>query len=137
MPFEQGLYQLLTDPSSAVGALVGTSVWFSQLPKGASFPALVIHTVANPPIVDLDSTASLQQRRIQVDCISSIDQLDARSLARAVMAALRDFSGTLDDGTVVSTAILNNDIDLPYEVGAHGYAFRVALDFTLMFVEAS
>lgn len=137
MAFEQGLYQFFTDDSSPVGAVVGDSVWFSQLPKGAAFPALLIHTVANPALVDLDSTASLQQRRIQIDCISAVDQLGARSLARAVMNMLTDYAGTLDDGTVVSAAILNDNIDLPYEVGAHGYAFRVALDFTLMLVEAS
>lgn len=136
MAFEQGLYQFFTADVTAIANLVGESVWFSQIPKGATFPALVIHTVANPPIVDLDSTASLQERRIQIDCISSVDQMGARALARAVMAALTDFAGTLDDGTQVSTTVRNNDVDLPYEVGAHGYAFRVALDFTILLVEA-
>lgn len=132
--FESGLYQLIqNDPT--LEPLVGQSVWFSQLPKGATFPAIVIHTISDVPDITLMETINLRPRRMQIDCISSVDQLDARTFSKAVKKVLQDFAGTLSDGTGVQTTILNNDMDIPYEVGARGYAYRVVLDLTFWVVE--
>ncbi len=136
MAFEQGLYQLLTE-DPYVGAIVGKNVFCSQLPKGAAFPAIVFHTIATMPISDLDMTAGLEPRRVQVDCISAVDQFGARALARAVKNLLVDYQGTLPDGTVVSATILNDDPDLPYEVGALGYAFGVGVDIEMWVSETA
>src|SRR5579863_1741087 len=119
--FEQGLYELLTT-SPGVSGLVGTGVHFTLVPKGASFPCILIHTLTTNFDVDLTSTASLQERRLQINFISSKDQFDAREGERAVQAVLQDYSGVLPDGTLVSTAVVNNAFDLPYEIGGTSYA---------------
>ena len=132
--FEKGLYELIQNDQT-VEPLVGQSIWFTQLPKGATFPAIVVHTISDVNIITIDSSVNLKPRRMQFDCISSVSQLNARSFSNAVKNLLQDFSGKLVDGTMVQTCILNNDFDMPYEVGAFGYAYRVVLDMTFWLVE--
>ena len=132
--FEKGLYALLANDAT-LSPVVGESIYFAQLPKGSPFPALVLATISNVPIVTLSDTADLQTRRVQIDCISSIDQIDARTLSNLVSELLEDYTGVLPDGTMVSTVIQENDLDMPFEVGALGYAYRVALDFTFWITE--
>lgn len=127
--FDKGLYPLLVASSSLASVGVGTNIYFSQLPKGAGFPALILHKVSTVPIITLGGTADLVAQRWQVDCISSVDQMNARAVAQAVKKLLTDFAGTLTDGTIVQTTTLENEIDMAFEVGALGYAFRVAVDF--------
>jgi hypothetical protein len=134
--FEKGLYALLVNDAN-VGPAMGQQVYFSQLPKQAQFPAVVFHTIGNPADVTLDGTSNLQFRRLQADIVSGVDQLDARRLAKLVMGLLVDYSGTLADGTVIQSVVKNGDHDLPYDVGAKGYAFRVVLDLTFQIVEAA
>jgi uncharacterized protein DUF3168 len=134
--FENGLYELLTT-SPGVSGLVGTSIHFTVIPKGATFPSIVIHTLSTNFDVDLISTAALQERRLQINFIASTDQFDAREGERAVQALLEDYSGTLPDGTVVSTAIVNNVFDLPYEIGGLGFAKGSALDISFWITEAT
>jgi len=134
---EIGLYEYLQGVT-AVTNLVGTDVYFVRVPKGGSFPALVIHTIDSPPLAyTSDGTSNLEDRRIQIDCISSVDQLDARSIAKVVKAALLDYTGTLPDGTVVHCTEYNGSSDLPYELGAKSYAFGTMLDFSLVIDEAT
>jgi Protein of unknown function (DUF3168) len=134
--FENGLYELLTtDPG--VSGKVGTEVYFAAHPKSGSFPTIIIHTLSTNYDVDLTSTSSLEERRLQINYISSVDQFDAREGERAVEALLKDYGGTLPDGTVVSTAVINSVFDLPYEVGAKSYAYGSALDISLWITEAT
>jgi hypothetical protein len=134
--FESGLYELLTT-SPGVSGLVGTSIHFTVIPKGSSYPAIVIHTLNTNFEVDLISTAGLEERRLQINYISSKDQFDAREGERAVEAVLKDYTGTLPDGTFVSASIINNVFDLPYEVGGTGFAKGSALDISFWVTESS
>jgi hypothetical protein len=135
--FEEGLYELLTTTAPLTGT-VGTNVYYSVVPKQGSFPAIVIHTLSTGLYIDLVATAvNLEERRLQINYISSVDQLDAREGARAVEAILKDYTGTLADGTVVQTAIINDIYDLPYEVGARSYAYGSAIDIVFFITEAT
>jgi Protein of unknown function (DUF3168) len=136
MSWEKGLFEFLHTNVDIYG-IVGNDIYFSTIPKGASFPAIVIDTVTTQRETMLEATAPQQDRRVRFRCVSAVDQYGARALAKALVGVLVDYTGTLPDGTVVNAAIFNLDADLPYEIGAKGFAFAVLLDLSFFITEPS
>ena len=64
---------------------------------------------------------------MQFDCLA-VDYLDAKRLKDAVKSLLKDYAGTLAEGTVIRASFLKNEIDNPLEEGKGGYVFRSVLD---------
>lgn len=130
---ESGLYQLLLQDST-VNAIVKGSIHFNRMLKEASLPAIVLQGIAGGPIVTLDSTLSLNERRFQFDSYAS-DYLSTRKLSKRIRQLLQDFSGPLYDGTIVQGVVVNLDIDMPWELGGTGYVYRALLDFSIFYQE--
>lgn len=134
MAIENGLYGLLTSTDTVTANLGDrTSVFFNFVPRGAKIPCVVIHAVTSVPIVTLDATADLAPKRFQFDCYAA-DYFKSHQLSKSVFDLLKDFSGVLGDGTVVQACVVNNDFDMPFELGAKDITFRAILDITIWYV---
>lgn len=134
MAFEQGLYQLITQDSGCIAAGIAGNVRWSYLPNGAQSPAVVIHTISTVPVITLESTLPLNEKRVQFDVYAS-SYYGTKAGVRALKALLQDFSGTLPDGTVVQSVLVGNDYDAPFEIGAGGFLDRACFDCTFWFDE--
>jgi hypothetical protein len=128
--------------NTGVRALVtdDKAIAFSLMPTGAIMPGVVIHAIVSVPVIDLDATSNLVERRVQFDCYAS-DYITSRKLAEAVKAAITDLSGPLNNGdspmtqTVVQTSYINSDFDMPYEQGGagKGFVYRAVIDASFWF----
>lgn len=135
MAIEQGLYQfIVANLPSSLG--VGQSVFWSNAPKNATYPVVVLASAHTYHSMTAAGDASLVGRRIEIACISAVDLPSARALLRAVKSMLNGYSGTLPDGTVVQGIFFNTDFDLMYEVGAKSYAHGALLDVTIWCIES-
>lgn len=133
---ETGLYQLLIGDAT-VNGLVNGAVYFTVLPEGSPFPAVVMLTASSSPLVALDGTANLQERRFQFDCYAKDDFLGARALSNAVKGLLEDYAGTLPNGDIVEACVLNLEIDAAFDTGGSSYTSRAILDISILFKEIS
>jgi hypothetical protein len=129
---ENGLYMILAE-DSAIKALTGGVVDFNLLRKDAT-TGIVIHKITGSPLTPMEQVTDLNISRFQFDCYAG-KYLDARDIARRVKFIFQDYTGTLPDGTTMTTLELNVELDAPYEIGGQGFLFRRILDFTLSYKE--
>src|ERR1700722_2257324 len=123
----EGLFNLLFI-TPAVNNLVNGSIHHGSLRKGYTLPAVRMNIVTSSFITTTDSTADLEYQTIQFDCMA-VDYLDALRLKDAVKSLLKDYTGTLIEGTTVRATFIVNDIDNPLAEGKGGYVFRSMLTF--------
>jgi len=71
----------------AVNDLVNGSIHHGSLRKGYTLPAIRMNVVTSSFIITTDSTAALEYRTIQFDCLA-VDYLDALRLKDAVKSVL-------------------------------------------------
>jgi hypothetical protein len=121
----EGLFNLLLI-TPAVNNLVNGSIHHGSLRKGYTLPAVRMNVSTSSFITTAQSTADLQYQTIQFDCIAS-EYLDALRLKDAVKSLLKDYTGTLVEGTAISASWLVNEIDNPLGEGLGGYTFRSML----------
>lgn len=143
---ENALYNILrNDPGVKAYVTDPRGVAFTLMPQGTlkTSAVVVIHNVVGLPVTVLEATTNLNERRMQFDCYAS-NYTDSRGLAAAVKAALLDLTGSFSNGdspetqTTIQTSIVNNDFDMPYEVGGAGlgFVYRAVLDITFWFIES-
>jgi len=143
---ENALYNILRNDSGVKAYVTDPrGVAFTLMPQGTlkTSAVVVIHNVVGLPVTVLDATTNLNERRMQFDCYAS-NYTDSRGLAAAVKAALLDITGRFSNGdspetqTTIQTSIVNNDFDMPYEVGGAGlgFVYRAVLDITFWFIES-
>lgn len=135
MPIFSGLYGLLAG-TPAVASLLGRvaansqdgpPIYNGQADKQPPVPFLVVHIVNAPPAGQtLDGISDLIDGELQFDSYAS-DSAMSRKLSRAVRDALKNFGGTLNDGTTIQFVEVVADIDGGYEVGGEGYLNRTIL----------
>lgn len=133
---DAGVSEYVTDPRG---------IAFTLMPAGTlkTSAVVVIHNVVGLPVTVLEATTDLNERRMQFDCYAST-YTTSRELAAAVKDALLDLAGTFVNGdspettTAIQTSIVNNDFDMPYEVGGTGlgFVYRAVLDITFWFIES-
>lgn len=139
---EAGIFQLLK-ATGPVTDIVGTNIfplWKKDMPN----PSVVFQGVTGMAVTSLDGENQLRVRRFQFDCYTpAASYFIARELSDAVRAALVPISGahgypyTLPDGTVVQSATVHLDLDMPVEQGSGGYVARALLDIEFAFVTPS
>lgn len=122
--------KLLAD--GGVAALVGTRVYPVARPQGSVFPAVTLATVSNVPVYTNDGESGIAEARVQIDCWGETYG-SVKTAARAVIAALSAFFGTVD-GTVFQYVLLDGERD-SRESGSNApeYLFRTQLDFRVWY----
>jgi hypothetical protein len=134
----EGLYNLIIS-TPAIASLVSNgasppqfSVHLGSLRKGFTLPAIRLNIATTSFIITAQSTADLEYQTIQFDCIAGGNDpngyINAKRLKDAVKSLLKDYAGTLADGTIIRASFLKNEIDDPLEESKGGYAFRSTLD---------
>jgi hypothetical protein len=132
---EKGLYQLVTsDPGvqAAVGTdanAVGKAYWILA-PQGASLPFLVLSRVGTVDPYTMAGPLGIRESLFQIACYGTT-YYASRLAAAAVRNLLNSYTGTLPDGTVVQSTILDKDWDDHYEEGAKGFIFCAYLQFRM------
>lgn len=118
---------LLADMS--VKAVISNRVFPVSRPQGTALPAITVFRVDGAPLQADEGPVGLEPVRMQIDCWAKTYS-DAKTAARAVIAALNGFDGIMGASTVPLIE-LDAERDMPREGGTNAaeYLFRVSLDF--------
>ena len=118
--------------TSGVTALVGQRVYCGSRPQGAVLPDVIINRISGAPIYTDDGESGLAEARLEIECWGTT-YASAKNVARAVIASLSAFFGTVGD-TTFQYILLDAERDLR-EGGANSseYLFRTQLDFNCWF----
>src|SRR3982750_2104959 len=91
---EAALYSILsTDP--AITAIVSDRIYYNRRPDSPVNPSLSYFLVISMPMESLSGPVDLSSPTFQFDCWSTVSQLEAKTLARKVRAALHGFRGVV------------------------------------------
>lgn len=139
MAVEQGLFQLVTQDAgvqSAVGADANgtTKAWWVLAPQGVVLPFLIFSRVATTDPYAMSGTIGLSEGLFQIVCYSAT-YYGSRSVAATVRDCLKNYTGTLPDGTVVKSVLIEKDWDDKYEEGGKGFTYGAYLQFRMWFAE--
>jgi hypothetical protein len=133
---------LPSDTSSPPNSLASQCVHFTRAPKKPLTPYIVVHLPDVPPAeATLDGVTEQILGMIQFDCYADDDKsngngaLVANQLSIAVRDLLKNFSGTLSDGTVISFCDVLAHFDDGYEEGGTSFLFRWVLRLQAFYTE--
>jgi hypothetical protein len=140
-----GLYGLLAGISAVTSLLGklppnsqdGPPIFFGAATKLELVPYLVMHKIPSLPAGQtLDGVGELIDGEIQFDSYAN-DQITAQKLARAVRDALKNYGGSLPDGTTIQFTEVTAELDDNFEVGGEGYLFRSLVRLKAMYTEGA
>lgn len=118
--------------TAGVAALVGTRIYPGSRPQASALPAVVMTVISKTPSYSDDGEDGIAEARVQLDCWGATYS-SAKTLARAVTAALSAFGGTASGVVFHYIALdLEHDIQEPGS-GAQSYPFRTSLDFLVTY----
>lgn len=119
--------------SSGVTDLVSTRIRCGSLVQGETLPAVIINRVTGAPVYTDDGESGLAQARLEINCWGSTYG-SAKTLARAVIAALSAYNGTSGSTTFQNTLLdSEQDIREGGTMNQPEYLFRTMLDFIVWF----
>jgi hypothetical protein len=122
----------LLKADSGVSGIAGSRVYKNELPRGYSFPAVVVHRYGGTQDYQMDGPVGVREDQIQIDAYAVTGTIEG--LSEAVRALLVGYVGTLPDGSVVQACYLERDMDLPFLPNANttGIANRSTLGFRVI-----
>lgn len=126
---EEALVALLLN-DSAVAAIVGKRVNWSQTPQGSAFPSVVLHRVSGGRDYNMGGPSGFVSSRVQVDCWA-LNYTDSVKLSRAVRSALSGYTAGDLQGAFIDSERQSVEKETD---GAQRY-FRVSLDFIICHAE--
>lgn len=88
----------------ALSALVSDRIYPATIPQGAAFPCVRLVRRDSGGFVDFDGQGDTLQTELEVDCVADTVG-DALNIAAAVRAALRNYTGLLDQRRVVRATL--------------------------------
>jgi hypothetical protein len=103
-------------------------------PQGTPYPVLVFSRIATSDIYTMEGTTGLRNSLFQIACYAST-YYTSRVAAAVVRKLLQDYTGTLPDGTVVQSVMVEKDFDAQYEEGGTGWIYGAYLQFRIWFEE--
>lgn len=117
---------------AAINSLVGTRIYWTQLPQGEERPYLLLSVVDSIPNVAYGGVTGLVQSRVQFDCWGS-DFYSAKDLARALDTLLsgKSLLTTGSGATKFEGFFLEAERDGHSDVDAPDDLFRTSLDFLI------
>src|SRR5690348_11952944 len=104
MSLDNGIFQLLTQDAT-VFAQVGKRVYPTELPEGATWPAIVYsrpETLREPTL----KLTGVPRAKLLVSCYAE-QPTGARSLAQDVANVLADYQGPADDVKIIASNYLD------------------------------
>lgn len=116
--------------NTAVSAIAGKMVNWSERPQGGTFPAVVLHRVSGGRDYNMQGPSGLVQSRVQADCWA-LDYTSAVRLSRAVRVALSGYTAGDLQGAFIDSERQSVEKETD---GAQRY-FRVSLDFIIWHAE--
>lgn len=119
---------LLTD--TAVAAIAGNRVNWSDRPQGSALPAVVLHRVSGGRDYHMAGPSGFVRSRVQADCWA-LTYKDAVQLSRAVRVALSGYSSGDMQGAFIEAERQSVEKEAD---GAQRF-FRVSLDFMISHAE--
>lgn len=137
-----GIYAKLTTEPTVIALLSSpptAAVHYSLAPKDGAGqrPYVVVHILNAPPAeATLDGSSELVDGELQFDSYAD-DQISARKLSRAIRDVLKNYQGSLPDGTLITFCEVPMDMDDPYEVGGGGYLFRSVVRLRAFYTEGA
>ena len=139
MAVEQGLFQLVTQ-DAAVKAAVGTDAngttkaYWVLATQGAVLPFLVFSRISTTDPYAMSGTIGMREGLFQiVTYASTSNYFTFRAIADTVRNCLKDYTGTLPDGTVVKSVIIEKDWDHQFEEGGKGFTYGAYLQFRVWY----
>lgn len=120
---DEALWTALTE-DAGVSAIVGTSVYWSEYPQGASVPAIVLNIVSGADQPTLQGTDQVWTYRVQIDCYA-INRPQVRQLSRAVIDCLNGYRA---EGILGAFIISQRDLSAEVDATAHRYS----MDFSIV-----
>ena len=127
-----GIYNLLSTNSGITG--LSATVCPGIAPKEQALPYVVMNQVGGATDVTSYAGANrLQTARIRFSCYAS-SFLIAKTVARAVKAALNGLQATLSDGSIVEGAWLEYEGDM-VDSDLQGTVFQTHIDFRFRFAD--
>lgn len=117
--------------STGIAALCGSAIYAMIAPKEAAGRYLVWQRISGVPAIDaMDGESDIIAARVQIDSYADTYG-DARSVADAVRATLKDWRGT---GAKIAHVRLENDRAIR-ETDPALKTFRVSQDYIVTFTE--
>lgn len=110
---------------TAVAAVVGTKVYWTQVPQGTALPYIRLQTISDPRPEHLQGYETARVTRVQVDCFAA-KYGDARGLAEKVITAVATpgVTGGVHFGRVKA----EGPRDLGEDVAGGTFTHRASLD---------
>ena len=116
MGIESGIIARL-NAVAAVTGLVSNRIYADTLPDGTTLPAIIYQIVSDVPYELLIVDTDLYRCRVQFTIISDT-KAETISIADALKTALKRFSGTASDITIMDCR-LENQYDLQYDLATN------------------
>jgi hypothetical protein len=105
------------------------------MPKGATLPAIVFTVAVTADLgYSAQGASGLRKKTLQFDSYAT-KYNDAVKVSDSIRSILQSYSGVLPDGTSVNGCIVTRDMDMAYEPGTTGYAYRRLLEIDVMYTE--
>ena len=107
---ETALYTLL-DNDAGLAAIVGDRIYPVEAPEGAARPLLVYSVVSSVSEPAFGADSALKRSRFTLLAASDDSALDAATTARAALAAVRRYRGTVGGITIQDIFVENDGTD--------------------------
>jgi hypothetical protein len=114
--------------SGPVAALVGSRVYWGEIPQGSAAPAVVMYVVSRVPGYTFQGSDGMDESRIQID-VRDTNLGRAFEVRDAIRSILSGYRGTIS-GTYVSGAFLLMERQRRDHTGP-GLFHTVSLDFRI------
>ena len=119
--------------NAGVLALVGENVFDTELPRGYTLPAAVLHIYNGLQEYDMSGPVDATEDNVQLDAYGRTGD-ECRQVRLAVEAALAPYVGTLPDGTTIQGCFLERKQDMPFMAkgDAKGIANRTCTGYRIV-----
>lgn len=114
---------------AGVTAIASTRTYIMEAPQGTTLPFIAITAVSIPRELAHDGATTVTKGLFQVSCISSLPST-AKTLAKAVVAALHGFRGTVAGVTLFYAQVVNET-----DLADPDYGYQVAIDVEVSYQE--
>lgn len=123
---EEALRSLLASVSG-VTSLVSTRIYWGQAPQSVDSAFIAMNVISAPRDYKMSGSTGLRSTRVQLDCWAD-KYSTAKTIARAVEAAVSGYSGTVSSTVLQGIFIDNERDDETPDTGDTKTRFRTSLD---------
>lgn len=131
----QGDFRTILTGDAGVSALVGTKIYWSEIPQGKTRPVICLHLVSELNNHTMGGTVDLEDATVQVDCWGDT-WTDAITLSEAVKAALDGYSGTVGSTVFQGVFKRSERQDFQKPGNGEGKYHRVSSDYQVFHATA-